>query len=275
MVINTPKLCDDVAFQPPQRDDPNFIPCSPIISPEEIPSFTKSSISNPDSNPLLEQSTAIPPRIGNIVVGAHVHIPEGRTIAKPALLGGGQETVVSTLASSSDRVLSSERLAEMGISKPEQVEQLKKQLDKMAGDKGWKLEVVDTPRGREIRGVVGDAAGTVGYVDEQEGDVKPNTNAKDSAEMVKRDKKREEYEQRKYESQMAQKAKEGVIKEEKRKKKQEELARQKKEIMEALMRDEGADEVVVLWDDEGDGDGDSYGEEAHGDYQQEHIRDEL
>ena len=51
-------------------------------------------------------------------------------------------------------VLSDEELRELGIS-PELVEQLQQQLQELAGERGWKLEVVEVPGDHpEIRGVV-------------------------------------------------------------------------------------------------------------------------
>lgn len=51
-------------------------------------------------------------------------------------------------------MLSDEELEQLALS-PEVVEELKRKLQEVAGDKGWKLEVVDEPgQIREIRGVI-------------------------------------------------------------------------------------------------------------------------
>lgn len=167
MVIQTPRLCNDVAFLPPQKDSPNLISCTPILSPEEVPAY-RSEVANADAsakaavgeripNPFgtPEQSESLA-SIGGITVGARKWIPEGKEIEKTAIVGGGKETYIETIADSFGKLLSPEQLVKMGLGDPKTVERLKKELDKIAGDKEWKLEVFDTPRGKQYRGVIGD-----------------------------------------------------------------------------------------------------------------------
>ncbi|PNS18181.1 hypothetical protein CAC42_3626 [Sphaceloma murrayae] len=189
MVINTPRLCSDVAFLPPSRDHPSTISCSPVLKPEDVPAYkakiaarAKKTIEETIPNTLAGKSTTrAPARVGdNIVVGAHRWVPEGREIEKTSIVGGGKEVLVDVIASSLGKALSPEQLKAIGITSSKQIDALKKELDQIAGDKEWKLEVVDTPRGREYRGIIGD--------DEDENDAKlpkPNGGSREEYERNK------------------------------------------------------------------------------------------
>ena len=166
MIIQTPRLCNDVAFLPPQKDHPNSISCSPILSEAEIPAYESdlaaasaaaASVDSQTQNPFEKQEhSKARPTIGGIEVGARKYVPQGKEIEKSAIVGGGKETYVETIADSMGKLLSAEEMKKMGLGDPQTVQRLKKRLDEMAGDSGWKLEVYDTPRGREYRGVIGD-----------------------------------------------------------------------------------------------------------------------
>ncbi|KAF2225401.1 hypothetical protein BDZ85DRAFT_212671 [Elsinoe ampelina] len=274
MVINTPRLCNDVAFLPPSRDHAHPISCSPILKPEEVPAYkakiaarAKKTIEQEVPSPLSDKTTSrAPPRVGDIVVGAHKWVPEGRELEKTAIVGGGKETFVDVIANSMGKSLNTEELKKLGITSTKQIDALKKQLDKIAGDKDWSLEVVDTPRGREYRGIIGDE-------DEQE-----------IAATKKNQAGREEYEKDKYEAAQKETAKnvkdrlkesaknnkdsiesrlEEALNKHRQKSKEEKKSKggkkgdsdvgQKKAIMEALERLDGEEEIVLFL---GDGDGD-------------------
>lgn len=312
MVVKTPKLCDDVAFLPPQRDEPNSISCAPILSPAEVPSW-KAAIDQlrPDQPPIPNPFQSPPrPRVGNYEIGAHTIIPEGRDIPKSNVVGGpasnaAGETLVDTIATSEGVFLTPDQLKELGINQPERINELRKQLDRIAGDKGWKLEVIDTPNGREYRGIIGDGSGESG--DAVKGEPPSQQEVQSEEERKKAAVRRATYEQEKYEAQLEverkkkkqqQQQQEGreddevkqILKEgaedaaderqqifnaeggsveevqeqeggkdgdtedeHQSESHAERLQRRKQDIMDALMEREGAEEIVVLWDD-GDGD---------------------
>jgi len=50
--------------------------------------------------------------------------------------------------------MSKDEMKRLKIPDPKDVEKLKINLRKLAGKKGWKLDLVDTPRGREFRGII-------------------------------------------------------------------------------------------------------------------------
>ncbi|KAK1918459.1 hypothetical protein P3342_001377 [Pyrenophora teres f. teres] len=50
--------------------------------------------------------------------------------------------------------MSKEEMKKLNIADPKDVETFKVNLKKLAGKKGWKLVLVDTPHGREFRGII-------------------------------------------------------------------------------------------------------------------------
>lgn len=172
MVIQTPRLCNDVAFLPPQKDQANPVQCSPILREDEVEDYERdlkalqaadreakaweanaeaaAALGGPGYEPL-----DLP--VGDIFVGEHRLVPEGQKIEKSSIVGGtGKETYIDTVASSDGRVLSKEDLEKLGLGDPKAVEKLRKELEKIAKGQNWKLDVIDTPRGREYRGIIGD-----------------------------------------------------------------------------------------------------------------------
>lgn len=184
MVIQTPRLCNDVAFLPPQKDSPHSISCSPILSPNQIPDYESSIAASASASAEVEsdipnpfekdQESKPPPSIGGIVLGAHKWIPVGQDLERSAAVGGNKDTYIETIADSMGKMLTAEQLQKMGLGDIKNVERLKKELEKMAGDKGWKLEVFETPDGKEYRGVIGDPD------EDEEGDGKGKGQTEDS-----------------------------------------------------------------------------------------------
>lgn len=176
MIIHTPRLCNDVAFLPPQTNKAHPISCKPIVPDLEIPAWIAAHPAPEPTNPeavearldlekvLLQSgfgsvkekgSGEQPVIIGGIAVGAHSLVGEpGKVIQKSVVAGGGKETLLGTIADSSGKTLSKEEMRKLDIRDPKDVERLKGDLESIAGGKGWRLDLVDTPRGREFRGVV-------------------------------------------------------------------------------------------------------------------------
>lgn len=179
MVIYTPRLCNDVAFLPPQEDKPNAITCHAIFPDNtdlslinqkplarlnddaEVPAkaeedddseneaTTEGSLTSND-NPALAL-----PTVGGVVVGAKISVgTPGKVIEKSVVVGGGKEIVLGTVATSDGKTMNERELRKLNIKNPADIEKLKKNLDKLAGGKGWRLDLVDTPRGREFRGII-------------------------------------------------------------------------------------------------------------------------
>jgi len=172
MIIQTPRLCNDVTFQPPRRDAPHQISCSPILADGEAEAGDLvQGQSDVKDNRLQQEAQRQPPlpTVGNIVVGAHKWIPQGRNIEKSGIVGGKRkETIVEVLADSTGHQVSIDRMNQLGLKNAKTVEQLKEQLRKNAKGESWRLEVIDTAKGREYRGIIGDDEAE-GQVDGQEG----------------------------------------------------------------------------------------------------------
>ncbi|KAH0348301.1 hypothetical protein KCU81_g3172, partial [Aureobasidium melanogenum] len=160
MVIQTPRLCNDIAFQPPQKDRANKIACSPILDQDQVPEYEAAVAAASDllgddiPNPLAGSQSKAPVTIGGITIGAHKWIPEGSKIEKSAIVGGTKDKFVETIADSFGKAMSADELKRLGLGDAKSVETLKKELEKIANGQGWELKVFDTPDGREYRGVL-------------------------------------------------------------------------------------------------------------------------
>lgn len=167
MVIQTPRLCSDIAFLPPQKDQPNTILCSPVLRENEVAQYEKdlrnlrsaekeAEIWESDTDAAHVFLGTVPHKVvGNIALGAHEIVPVGVKLERSAIVGGGKEAYIDTVASSSGKVLSREDLKKLGLGDAKAVEELRKRLEEIAQGQEWKLDVIDTPRGREYRGIIG------------------------------------------------------------------------------------------------------------------------
>ncbi|KAK1977655.1 glucosidase II beta subunit-like protein [Colletotrichum cereale] len=209
MVVNTPRLCDDVVFLPPQATSANAISCRPILPSDDLgaqaewrhrraleaeESSTKTTTTKKvtgerelDAAAAAQEEPELEPsrknqhdpnardgakgvNVGGVIVGARNVLAnadeEGKPPAKLApprsyLPGRGQGPLVEIIASAKSKaeggtmeILDESELKKLDLS-PELVEEMRAELERIAGDKGWKLEVVEQPGDpREIRGVV-------------------------------------------------------------------------------------------------------------------------
>ncbi|KAI0880172.1 glucosidase II beta subunit-like protein-domain-containing protein [Annulohypoxylon maeteangense] len=170
MVVNTPRLCVDVAFQPPKEERANIISCRAIVPEAELPGWHAQKTLEAQAAMIEQMRENIqgPITIGGIVVGGRQMLGDGEDgkeahkLAPPRnFRNPGIAPLVEVVAQGSSKeegskvnILTDEELEKLNLS-PEMVEELKKELQKLAGDRGWKLEVVEMPGDpREIRGVV-------------------------------------------------------------------------------------------------------------------------
>lgn len=167
MVIQTPRLCNDIAFLPPQKDQPNPITCMPILGEDQIDDYKKDlkALKKAEQDAKLLETSKEAAKIltgepalqivGDIVVGGHNIVPEDLKLEKSTVVGGGKETYIDTVASSDGKMLTRADLEKLGLGDPRAVEELRRKLEKLAQGQEWKLDVIDTPRGREYRGIIG------------------------------------------------------------------------------------------------------------------------
>ncbi|EEP76674.1 predicted protein [Uncinocarpus reesii 1704] len=185
MVIYTPRLCNDIAFQPPREDEPNAIKCLEIISPGLVPEWEDRKRARLQQA-LSESASDALPIIGDIEVGAMKLVgKEGRRIEKGRVVSIGEEKIEVVAISEKGEIqrLSKEELKKYNLD-PEKIEALKKQLEEIAGGKDWKMEVVDANGQRGLRGII-----EADDDEESDSTPKPGKDQKDSKRQGKQEKK--------------------------------------------------------------------------------------
>ncbi|PGH08284.1 hypothetical protein AJ80_07880 [Polytolypa hystricis UAMH7299] len=157
MVIYTPRLCNDVAFQPPREDVAHEILCREIIAPEEVEDWEAAKQAAEENQQLVQAGAEPPlPIVGDIEVGAMKLVgKEGKRIERGKVASAGEEKVEVIARREGGQIqrLSKEELRKFNLD-PEKVEALKKQLEDLAKGKDWKLEVVDSGGERGLRGII-------------------------------------------------------------------------------------------------------------------------
>jgi protein OS-9 len=170
MVVYTPRLCNDVAFMPPPESKANEIVCRAIVPEDDMDDRNELRLLEAEldaANAELEK----PINIGGLILGAGKWASkDGQRMPIPANFGKeplGRSVEVIAQAKSKAEGGQIEQASDATLQKmdldPNMVDVLRKKVQKIAKDKGWKIEVVDGPgQLREILGIVDD--------DEDEGD---------------------------------------------------------------------------------------------------------
>ncbi|KAJ5157591.1 uncharacterized protein N7482_008691 [Penicillium canariense] len=173
MVIYTPRLCDDVAFLPPQQDEVHNIKCREILMPEDVPEWE--AVKEWYLAHQLADAAAAPTEVqtvGGIVVGGQQLVGmAGKEIEKGRVVSSGEERVEIVARSENGEVrhMSKQAMKKYDID-PERLEDMKKRLDKLAEGKDWTLEVVESNGVIKFQGVV-----DKGDEDENEEDAKSSS----------------------------------------------------------------------------------------------------
>lgn len=188
MVINTPRLCNDVAFLPPEETRANPIQCKLIVGESnERPSLDQTIPVKEDEAqvPLKQKDTEVKVgdtksvdvgkeaiNIGGVVVGARNVLSGADEAGKPPAKlppprsyfsnsNTDAERFLKVVASGKSKedggdvkLLGTEELEELEI-KPSVVKEMAERMQKLAGKYGWKLELVELPGGeKELRGYI-------------------------------------------------------------------------------------------------------------------------
>ena len=163
MVIYTPRLCNDVAFLPPREIKANPIVCTEIVSEDEIDDWKARKAAEAERKLVGPGNKgSVRPTVGGIEVGGQKIVgKDGKRIEPPRSQQPPDGAKADVVAKSDPNEkggkvqrLSNEDLKKMDLD-PATVEVLRKELEEIAGDKAWMLEVVDAPGGfRELRGIV-------------------------------------------------------------------------------------------------------------------------
>ncbi|KAF4968659.1 hypothetical protein FZEAL_10356 [Fusarium zealandicum] len=209
MVVNTPRLCSDVAFLPPEETRANPVKCQLIVGEDDTTPLLDQTVpfKEPPAQevPQQDDTTENVPlakeevNIGGVVVGAR-HVLSGADEAgkPPAKLAPPRsyfsnsdtdaERFIEVVASGKPKedggdvkVLGNEELERLDL-KPSGVKDMTDRMKKLAGKHGWKLELVELPGGdKELRG----------YIDADEEELAKNKEAmkKEAADSGKGDEK--------------------------------------------------------------------------------------
>ncbi|KAE9365754.1 hypothetical protein N431DRAFT_351382 [Stipitochalara longipes BDJ] len=161
MVVYTPRLCNDVAFMPPKENRANSILCREVVDEDEIAFRTELKTLEAELDATAPKQKLA--NVGGLLVGAGKWVnKEGQRMPIPVNFGQeDQGKTVDIIAHGSSKAEGGkvEMISDADLQKldldPEMVDELKKQVEKLAEDKGWKIEVVNQPgRTMEIFGIV-------------------------------------------------------------------------------------------------------------------------
>ena len=184
MVINTPRLCNDVAFLPPEETKANPIECQLIVDGD------KAEPRLLDAKELLHETWASQAEnekgqqpkqeilVGGLIVGARKVLSGGDEEGKPPLkltppqsffgdLQPAPAQIIEMVAKAASKeeggkvkLLEAEDLERLDI-KPEDLQEMMDRMQRAAGDAGWTMEIVE---------LGGDLRELRGYVDKEEGE---------------------------------------------------------------------------------------------------------
>ncbi|KAG6007045.1 hypothetical protein E4U21_006405 [Claviceps maximensis] len=179
MMVDTPRLCSDVAFQPPIEKTANPISCQLISdtgdSPQplldqyasseqkqeqaehsDIGEHTISAVAEVADNDMDKEKKQDEPRqiiVGGVVVGGKKVLSSGNEDGKPvklqqlANLFVPQPMVLEVIAQAASKAdggkiqeMTAEELETLNID-PKAVRDMREKLKKLAGDSGWKMEI--------------------------------------------------------------------------------------------------------------------------------------
>lgn len=181
MVVNTPRLCDDVAFLPPEENKANPITCRLITDDEKQapPLIDQHPTKFPKLNEPIKQeeeewdglqqqhtlndegattTTTTPITVGGVLVGGRKSLSAGDKDGQPPIVltpprnymnsQQAAEQLIKVLVQAASKEdggkvdrLSKEELEKLNI-KPDMVEEMEEEMRRFAGDLGWQLEIV-------------------------------------------------------------------------------------------------------------------------------------
>jgi protein OS-9 len=212
MVVYTPRLCSDVAFQPPKETRAHPVRCRPVLRSEDEQSLWRRQRNNllgssgqkpfqslkeatAAAGGTLPQNYLVGATIGGVVVGAKKYVsdehadkltlPRGLS-RQPGSGSSGTGPAVEILASKKKdstkiEVMSDEELKKRNLD-PETVREFREEMEAFAGDRGWKLKLVGTDDQAQYIGSFDDEEGGDGVGGDGEGQKKQGSPAKGQKE---------------------------------------------------------------------------------------------
>lgn len=156
MVIYTPRLCNDVAFMPPKESQAHSITCQQVLMDDEIEQWEASHKPEAERQ-TIEQDSEQQMVVGNIEIGARKYLgKDGKKIERGRVVMTAEEKAETVIMQKDGQIqgLSKSKLKELDLN-PEEVESFRKELQKLAGKKDWKIERLDDVNGNiQLRGIV-------------------------------------------------------------------------------------------------------------------------
>ena len=152
MVIFTPRLCNDVAFLPPQEEDAYPIECRRILSPGEVPDW-EAYRQYELTKQLIEAAVPEYPTVGGIEIGAKALVgSEGKEIEKGRVASLGDEKSVTVIKQEDGKLfrLPTDEIKKLDLD-PERVDIYRRQMEELAEGKDWSLEFVLSQGKRYLR----------------------------------------------------------------------------------------------------------------------------
>lgn len=158
MVIYTPRLCDDVAFLPPQQNEAHTIECREVLMPEEVSEweavkqwYLAHDLPNAAA---ADRETQI---VGGVEVGGQKLVGmEGKQIEKGRVASAGEERVEVIAKRENGEVLALSKKELKKYEKyklnREKLDELIERLEEYAKGKDWTLEAVEGHGKLDFRG---------------------------------------------------------------------------------------------------------------------------
>lgn len=148
MVVYTPRLCNDVAFQPAKGAQAYTISCQQIITDDESVSIEAHAPSESDTDKRV--------MVGDIELGAMKYLGrDSKRIEKGRIVMTAEEKAEIVVMQKDGQIqsLNKAELRKLNLN-PDDVEAFRKELSELAGSKDWKIEKIDEGNKVQLRGVV-------------------------------------------------------------------------------------------------------------------------
>ncbi|OCT49445.1 Protein OS-9 like protein [Cladophialophora carrionii] len=157
MIIYTPRLCNDVAFQPPKESRAHSITCREIVPENEIGDWQARRDAEKVIQQRIDQGQSQQIVLGGIEVGAMKLVGrEGKRLERGRIVLTQDEKAETVIMQKNGQIsgMSKAQLKKLDLSQ-EDIDAFQKELQKLAAGKDWKIERLDDVNGHiQLRGVV-------------------------------------------------------------------------------------------------------------------------
>jgi hypothetical protein len=157
MIVYTPRLCNDVTFQPPKESRAHQITCREIVSEGEVAEWRMHREAELQIQQALDQTQSQQIVLGGVQVGAMKLVGrEGKRLERGRIVLTQDEKAETVVMQKNGQIssLSKAQLKKLDLSE-EDIESFQQELQKLAAGKDWKIERLDDVDGHiQLRGVV-------------------------------------------------------------------------------------------------------------------------